>query len=127
MDSYHVTVEEVFPASHQLYTYDGELEPLHNHQWRVQLAFAGPELDSMGVLIDFVQVQRILSDILAGFRNRHLNDLPCFEQINPSAENLARCIFESLQGELDAPDLLHRVTVWEAQNCSAGYGRETLM
>jgi len=118
---YQVTVEAVFPASHQLRLYDGSLEPLHVHQWRVQASLAGATLDAMGVLIDFVRVERVLDDVLAGFRDRHLNDLPCFQGGNPSTENLARCLFESLRDRLEAPELLQKVTVWETSRFAAAY------
>jgi len=124
MGSYRGAVESAFSASHQLRMHDGRLEPMHGHQWRVQAEFAGGQLDEIDVLIDFCKVERLLSDILAGFRDRHLNDLPCFEGTNPSAENVARCIYESLLAVLDQPELLRRVTVWEAPHCSAGYGEE---
>jgi 6-pyruvoyltetrahydropterin/6-carboxytetrahydropterin synthase len=122
MANYHVTVEAVFPATHQLSMYNGTLEPIHGHQWRVQAWFSGAELDEADVLIDFVKVEKLLADVLSGLRDRHLNDLPCFEETNPSAENLARCIFESLRDGLSSPELLRRVMVWEAPNCAAGYG-----
>lgn len=124
MGSYTVCVESTFAASHQLRMYDGTPEPTHAHRWRVQAVFRGEQLDAIDVLIDFVQVERHLGDILAGFDNRHLNDLPCFDQTNPSAENVARSIFESLRDVLDAPELLARVIVWEAPNCSASYGED---
>jgi 6-pyruvoyltetrahydropterin/6-carboxytetrahydropterin synthase len=121
MGVYTVSVEVTFPASHQLRMHDGRLEPLHGHQWRVRAKFAGTELDNMDVLIDFVRVESLLGDILAGLRDRHLNDLPHFEGINPSAENVARWIFDSLRESLDQPELLRKITVWEAPHCAAGY------
>lgn len=123
MGTYRVTVETEFAASHQLRMHDGEFEPLHGHQWRVLARFSGGGLDQIDVLIDFVKVQQCLDDIVAAFHDRHLNDLPCFGQTNPSAENVARAIYESIHDELDTPELLERVTVWEAANCSASYGR----
>ncbi len=125
MGRYRVTVEGAFSASHQLVTYDGLLEPMHGHRWRVEVRLVGERLDEMGVLIDFVVVEKLLNDILTGFHDRHLNDLSPFKQANPSAENVARAIFESVREKLDAPDLLERVTVWEAPNCSASYSEET--
>ena len=124
MGRYRVTVEGAFSASHQLKTYDGLLEPMHGHRFRVQARLVGERLDEMGVLMDFVQVEKLLNDVLTGFHDRHLNDLPDFGRVNPSAENVARAIFESLCVKLDEPRLLERVTVWEAPNCSASYSEE---
>ncbi|MBN1343993.1 MAG: 6-carboxytetrahydropterin synthase [Phycisphaerae bacterium] len=122
MGRYHVSVEAEFSASHQLRVYDGSVEPMHGHRWHVWACMAGAELDEIDVLVDFVHVESILDDVLAGYRDRHLNDLPCFGQTNPSAENVARSIFESLREALDRPELLTRVTVSEAPRCRASYG-----
>ena len=124
MGTYRVTVEAVFSASHQLRTYEGKLEPMHGHCWRVQARFAGDRLDQIGVLIDFVEVEKRLNEVLADFRDRHLNDLARFDQINPSAENVARAIFELLRDGLDSPALLEGVTVWEAPNCAGSYVKD---
>jgi 6-pyruvoyltetrahydropterin/6-carboxytetrahydropterin synthase len=124
MGRYQVDVERDFSASHQLRTYDELLEPIHGHRWKVRASFAGEHLDQMDVLIDFLEVERLLDDILAGFNNRHLNDLPCFDQTNPTAENVARAIFESLRARLGTPELLERITVQEAINCSASYSED---
>lgn len=124
MGVYRVVVCAHFSASHQLRMYDGQLEPMHGHRWRVEALFAGPELDEIDVLIDFIQARQHLDDVLASFHNHHLNDLPCFGKCNPSAENVARQIFESLQDVLPVPGLLKRVTVTEAPDCLASYGEE---
>ncbi len=122
MGQYRVTVRAHFSASHQLRMYDGQLEPMHGHQWQVEAVFAGPELDEIDVLIDFIEARKHLDDVLASFHNRHLNDLPSFGRRNPSAEHVARLIYESLQDLMPAPGLLARVTVTEAPDCLASYG-----
>ncbi len=121
MGTYQVAVEAEFPASHQLRMVDGRLESMHGHVWKVRAVFAGAELDEIDVLIDFVEVERRLDDAVAAFRDRHLNDLPCFARVNPSAENVARVIFESLRDTVSAPDLLREVRLTEAPNCTASY------
>ena len=122
MGIYRVTVETEFSASHQLRMYDGQLEPMHGHVWLVRATFAGDQLDDIDVLIDFVEVKRLCEEAVHGWHSRHLNDLPCFDQTNPTAENVARSVFESLSTQLETPELLERVAVREAPDCWASYG-----
>jgi len=51
-----------------------------------------------------------------------LNDLPPFDQLNPSAENLAKYFWEGLEPEVRKQGLqVHSVTVWETDTTSATY------
>ena len=55
---YRVTVTGRFSAVHGLRYGDGRQEPPHEHQWSVEVCFAGPELDRDGLLVDFVEELR---------------------------------------------------------------------
>ncbi len=117
---YEVTVSGWFAAAHQLRLLDGRLEPLHGHNWRIEATFAGPELDGMGVLIDFTRVKPALEAILGEAHDRNLNDLAPFREVNPSAENVAAWIAGRL-GETEFGGRLTCVAVEEAQGCVARY------
>src|SRR6185295_13016370 len=73
---YEVRVHAGFSAAHQVRMYDDALEPIHGHDWKVEAVFRGPELDRIGVLIDFVAVQRALDEIVAQLHHTHLNEAP---------------------------------------------------
>jgi len=120
---YEITVEATFAASHQLRGYKGEIEPLHGHNFRVEACVAAVELDSLGLAMDFLELEARLKEVLAPYDHRHLNDLAPFDRVNPSTENMARCFFELL-GEKLAPYRveLRQVRVWEAPRYSAAYG-----
>lgn len=116
---FEVTVSGWFAAAHQLRLLDGTLEPLHGHNWKVQVTFAGPSLDRMGVLIDFTRLRPQLDAILAELHDRNLNDLPAFRDKNPSAEHVAVHIAQRLTaGAAGAPAC---VEVEEAPGCVARY------
>lgn len=121
---YEMTVEATFSASHQLRGYKVEIEPLHGHNFRVEASIAARELDQVGLVMDFVELDELLKDILAPFDHRHLNEVPPFDRLNPSTENMARYFFESLEEKLDRPELeVRRVRVWEAPTYRASYSK----
>jgi 6-pyruvoyltetrahydropterin/6-carboxytetrahydropterin synthase len=118
---YEVRVQAGFIATHQVRLYDGELEPLHEHDWQVEAVLRGPDLDRIGVLVDFVAVQNALREVVAGLEHVNLNKAPLLAGLNPTAEHLARRIFERLQARLGADAPLIGVTVREAPGCFATY------
>ena len=121
---YEITIEATFSASHQLRGYKAEIEPLHGHNFRVEVSIAARELDQVGLVIDFLELDERLKEVLAPFDHRHLNDLPPFDQLNPSTENMARYFFERLEEKLERPELeLRRVRVWEAPTYRASYSK----
>jgi len=114
---FEITVLRDFSASHQLRLYDGSLEPLHGHNWRVLVTVSAQTLDSIGVVMDFHELQRRLDQVLSPMQNRHLNDLPEFSSCNPSAEQLAWHVARSLQ--LPNHVALRAVEVRETPDCRA--------
>jgi 6-pyruvoyltetrahydropterin/6-carboxytetrahydropterin synthase len=114
---FEITIRRDFSASHQLRLYDGSLEPLHGHNWRIQATVAAEKLDAIGVVMDFHELERIVDEIVQPMHNRHLNDLPAFRIVNPSAENVALHIGRSLH--LPGHIKLQSVRVWETHDCSA--------
>lgn len=118
---YEVVVEISFLAKHQLKLGDEGLEPLHEHNWTVRVEFVGPKLNPDGVLVDFVKVKKLLSEIADKLKGRDLSKLPGLIGKNPSAENVAHYFYEQLRGRFDGGVRLAGVTVEEAPGCWGGY------
>jgi len=117
---FDITTTREFSAAHQLRLHDGSLEPLHGHNWRVRAMVSSLKLDSIGTVMDFHELERLVDAIIKPLHNRHLNQLPPFSaSLNPSAENVALHIGRSLQ--LPAGVRLNCVEVWETETCSAIY------
>lgn len=110
-----------FAAAHQLRLYDGSLEPLHGHNWRVRVTVSAEQLDSMGVVMDFHELERLVDRIVGPFHNTNLNDMPPFAggKLNPSAENVALHLGRSL--ELPKGVRLVRAEAWETPQSRAIY------
>lgn len=121
---YEVSVEETFSAAHQLRNYRGKCENLHGHNYRVLLVASGPALDETGLLYDFAPLKRALRAVVRTLDHTFLNQMPPFDTLNPSAENLARFIYDETARQLPSATngaKLCRVTVWETESSSATY------
>jgi len=121
---YQVSVEETFSSGHALRGYKGKCENVHGHNYRVQVTLAGPQLDDIGLLVDFAELKRVLRGIIAGLDHQFLNDLDAFKTLNPSAENLAKYFYEETQrqlSQLPAGAGITEVTVWETDTASAQF------
>ena len=119
---YEVAVQGSFCATHQVALPDGAMEPLHGHDWGVTAVWGGRQLDECGIVVDFDEVRRLLTGLLAELNHTSLNEHPWFGGLSASAERVARVVFERLESGLgSAGPALVSVTVSEAPNCSATY------
>ena len=116
---FEISTTRSLSAAHQLKMYDGSLEPLHGHNWQIRVTVGRGELDNIGVVMDFHELQRRVNAIVDPMHNANLNDLASFRTINPSAENVAVVVARALR--IDAPMKLLSVEVWETPDCKATY------
>ena len=117
-----ISVETHFWASHQLVLPDGSKEPLHHHNWLVTADVASDKLNDMAVVMDFHELKQMVDNIASEFDNNALNDTACFQQNIPSAENVAKYIYDKLSTELPEEVKLRNVKVVEQAGCSAKFG-----
>jgi len=101
---FELRVEVSFSAGHALRGYQGKCANPHGHNYRVQVAVEGPRLNSIGLLLDFGDLKKALRAVCQRFDHAYLNDLPEFATINPSAEGVARYVFDEV-GRMLAADL----------------------
>jgi 6-pyruvoyltetrahydropterin/6-carboxytetrahydropterin synthase len=121
-EMFTISVETNFWASHQLVLHDGSKEPLHYHNWIVTAEVGSEKLNDMAVVMDFHELKKLVDNIVAGFDNKPINEIPCFQQNNPSAENVARYIYDKLKTELPESVKIRSVNVVEQTGCSAKFG-----
>src|SRR5580692_12380566 len=123
-DMYEVYVDESFAAAHNLRGYKGKCENLHGHNYKVRVTLAGKELDSVGLLYDFVHLKQVIQSVIRSLDHKYLNELKPFDVLNPSAENIARYIFDQTSQQLPpAPNgaVVASITVWETDVTAATY------
>ena len=119
---YEVKVEMQFSAAHQLKGHDGKFENLHGHNWIASVVAEAEKLDSIGVGIDFIMLKEKTLAILAQLDYKNINEVPPFDTENPSAENIARWVFNQLRDEINIEGVkIKRVDIQEMPGCGAAY------
>ncbi len=123
---YEVMIERNFSSAHQLRNYNGKCENLHGHNYKVEIFARGSELDNIGLLVDFGDLKRAADEIVNYLDHRNINELPPFdEEVNPSAENLARYFLERVGESVgDERVRVYKVKIYETPTSVATYSVE---
>jgi 6-pyruvoyltetrahydropterin/6-carboxytetrahydropterin synthase len=132
---HRVTRELHFCYGHRLLHYSGKCRHLHGHNGRAVITLESARLDEHGMVVDFTEMKRVIgswiSETLDHKMLLHKDDevLPFLRQlgepvfimdVNPTAENLARLIFDYAAGQ-GFPVV--EVQLWETERCYATYTR----
>jgi 6-pyruvoyltetrahydropterin/6-carboxytetrahydropterin synthase len=124
---YLINVRAHYDSAHFLRSYHGKCEKLHGHRYEVEAGLAFEELGEGGMAYDFTDAKRHLRAVADSLDHENLNDLPQFHEVETSAENQARWIFEELRARLGGVgEHLLYVRVWETPNQWAQYSEKTL-
>lgn len=134
---FQVSVEEVFAAGHALRGYRGKCENMHGHNYKIRVTLAGESLDHIGLLYDFKNLKEAIQSTIQKLDHRFINEIPPFDVLNPSAENLAKYFYEETirllsshskangndqkQGGPGGSLHVSYVTVWETDTTTATY------
>lgn len=119
---FELMIETHFSAAHQLRGYEGHCEKLHGHNWKVQVYVLADRLNDIDLAIDFNELKGLADEVIEPLDHGFLNDIFPFTEKNPSSENLAKWIFDSLKKKLNGTNVnLSGVTVWESESASATY------
>ena len=122
---FELTVKAEFEAAHQINGYNGKCQRLHGHNWSVEAIVEGRVLDELGMLIDFKVLKTELNKVLDELDHRYLNELPIFsKKINPTAENIAQYVFETLSASeifTDSTAHLKAIRVYESPRSCVTY------
>jgi len=121
---FEVAVEQSFASAHALRNYKGRCENVHGHNWKVRVVIEGDQLDATGMLVDFLDVKSYMGEILDRIDHQFLNEIPPFDVVNPSAENIAEYFYQQMTGRLaetPVPVRIREVKIWETEIQSATY------
>ena len=125
---YEVSKEFSFSAAHQIRMHGGKCERLHGHNWRVRVHARSSELNRIGMVVDFADLQKVVADICARFDHQNINEIPPFDEVNTTAELLARHFFVEANRRLAVDDAgrvrVSKVEVWENPGSLAVYREE---
>ena len=117
-----LNVKASYDSAHFLRDYKGKCENLHGHHYVVEAGLAFDDVGPGGMAFDFGDAKRHLRAIANELDHQNINDIPPFTELEPSAENQARWIFQEMQARLGAEGQnLVYVKVWETPNQWAQY------
>ena len=130
---YHVTKEIRFCYGHRLLNYDGKCRHLHGHNGRAVITLAAPRLDALGMVRDFSEIKKVIGawidnnldhrmllhkddPVLPELRRQ--NEPVFLMDVNPTAENIAKLIFD-VAASHGFP--IVEVRLWETDDACAVY------
>ena len=109
---WRLTVRDEISAGHALRHYEGKCERLHGHNFAVELTVEGDKLtENVELLLDFKVLKRALKEELAALDHQIINEVPPFDRLNPSSENISRHIFQNVARRLAADESACHVRV----------------
>ena len=125
---YEISKDFIFSAAHQIRFHGGKCERLHGHNWRVRVHARASELNRIGMVVDFADLQKLVSEIGSRFDHQNVNEVPPFDVENTTAELLARFFYvEANRALLDRERgrvRVSKVEVWENEGSLAVYREE---
>jgi 6-pyruvoyltetrahydropterin/6-carboxytetrahydropterin synthase len=131
---FRVTREIDFCYGHRLLDYEGKCQYLHGHNGRAVITVESSTLDVRGMVFDFSEIKRVVSrwiddnldhrmilrrDDPARAALEKLGEPVYLVDVNPTAENIARLIFDYAKSQ-GIPVV--EVRLWETPHCFATYG-----
>lgn len=119
-----VSTEIEFSSSHCLDDYDGMCSRVHGHNWVLRVYYEFQAVDGRGLTVDYLELKtRLEKIVLPRFDHLHLNDVPPFDTVSPTSENLAAEIFRMCREELEFEGgRLREVEIWETPKDMVRYG-----
>lgn len=130
---FRVTREFEFCFGHRLHEYPGKCRHVHGHNAKVAVTLAAESLDRLGMVVDFVEMKRVLAGWIDETFDHTLllhRDDPLAKtlqaagekvrllDVTPTTENLARLVFEYAR---DRGLPVVEVTLWETPYSFASY------
>nr|WP_290670198.1 6-carboxytetrahydropterin synthase [Ardenticatena sp.] len=122
---YEITLDMFFNARHFV-VMNGVRGDIHTHSYRLQVRCRSRQLEQDShVVVGYTAIRERMKQVVSAYNNQLLNDLPPFQQLQPTTENLTAVIFQQLERLLaDLPVELVGVTVWESPTESVAFGLE---
>ncbi len=124
---YRLGVKRQFSAAHKLEGHPGRCSRLHGHTWTVEAVLRSSKLGPDGLVVDFEDLETALDEAIDPFDHEYLNEVSPFDGLAPTAENVARTIFDRLKVAVEGSSWsaeLESVTVWESGEARASFSIE---
>lgn len=125
---YEISKDFMFSAAHQIRFHGGKCERLHGHNWRIRVHVRASELNRIGMVVDFADLQKLVAEVGSRFDHQNVNEIPPFDQVNTTAELLAKFFHDEVNDRLQRSEggrvRVSKVDVWENEGSLAVYREE---
>ena len=120
--TYTLKIVTDFASAHTLRGYPGACSRMHGHNWKVEVEVLATSLDKVGMGIDFKAIKRCTRQVTDELDHRYLNEIIPFDEINPTAENIAAYIYKGVSELInDKRVQVAAVTLWETERACVRY------
>lgn len=117
-----------FSAAHQIRFHGGKCERMHGHNWRIRVHVRASQLNKIGMVIDFADLQKLVAEVGGRFDHQNVNEIPPFDEVNTTAELLAHHFYVEMARKLEEREagrvVVSHVEVWENEGSLAVYREE---
>ena len=121
---YEMGVDVFFNGRHQIEV-GGVKGPVHMHSWRVQAIVVGESFDETGSVTGTTEVREIITEYVTPLNEKLLNRTPPFDEIIPTASNIARVIYDHVASRMDENTAnLKSIRLWESPTSYVEYSGE---
>jgi 6-pyruvoyltetrahydropterin/6-carboxytetrahydropterin synthase len=122
---FEIYVQTHFSAAHALRGYPGDCARVHGHNWIIDVFVRCNELNEIGIGLDFREIKESVKGVLNDLDHFNLNELPAFQNVNPTSENIARFLYRELSRHLNTDSItVSRIKVSETPGAGAFYWEE---
>ena len=123
--TYTLKILADFASAHTLRDYPGDCSRMHGHNWKLEVEVTSTTLNEHGMGMDFKTIKTASRKLAKTLDHRYLNDIPPFDTINPTAENIAQFFYQNLSKTLNIDTAkISSVTLWETDRACVRYSED---
>lgn len=123
--NYTLKILADFAAAHTLRNYPGDCSRMHGHNWKIEVEVTATSLNEHEMGMDFKAIKTATRELAKTLDHRYLNDIPPFDVVNPTAENIAQHFYQNLSTTLNNDIAkVSAVTLWETDRACVRYSED---
>jgi len=123
--TYTLKILADFASAHTLRDYPGDCSRMHGHNWKLEVDVTASALNEHGMGMDFKTIKTATRELAKKLDHRYLNDIPPFDTVNPTAENIAQYFYQNLSNTLNIDTAkISGVTLWETDRACVRYSED---
>lgn len=123
--TYTLKILADFASAHTLRDYPGDCSRMHGHNWKLEVEVTATSLNEHGMGMDFKTIKTATRELAKILDHRYLNDIPPFDTVNPTAENIAQYFYQNLSNTLNIDTAkISGVTLWETDRACVRYSED---